>query len=250
MTLPISVQLYSVREELARDPWGTLEAIAAMGYSAVEPCNVIGGDVDEMAKRIADLGMVVSGYQADMFGDQTVQSMDEAQALDCSRVVHPYSDSEGWKTAEGVQGMIEQCQTAVQKTTAREMTFGYHNHDGELTVIDGTPGLLIAAAAVPEMFFTVDTYWVEVGGQSAVDVVTRLGAQADLLHMKDGPIQNAFECGMVAVGSGKMDFPPIVAAAPSARWLIVELDRCDTDMLTAVKESIDYLETAGLGHKK
>jgi sugar phosphate isomerase/epimerase len=250
MTLPISVQLYSVREELARDPWGTLEAIAAMGYSAVEPCNVIGGDVDEMAKRIADLGMVVSGYQADMFGDQAVQSMDEAQALDCSRVVHPYSDSEGWKTAEGVQGMIEQCQTAVQKTTAREMTFGYHNHDGELTVIDGTPGLLIAAAAVPEMFFTVDTYWVEVGGQSAVDIVTKLGPQADLLHMKDGPIQNAFECGMVAVGSGKMDFPPIVAAAPSARWLIVELDQCDTDMLTAVKESINYLEQAGLGHKK
>jgi sugar phosphate isomerase/epimerase len=250
MTLPISIQLYSVREELTRDPWGTLEAIAAMGYSAVEPCGVIGDDVDEMARRIADLGMVVSGYQSDMFGDQAGCVMDEAQALGCSRVVHPYSDSEGWKTAEGVQGMIEQCQTAVQKTAEREMTFGYHNHDGELACIDGTPGLLIAAAAVPEMFFTVDTYWVEVGGQSAVDVVTRLGAQADLLHMKDGPIQNAFECGMVSVGSGAMDFPPIVAAAPSARWLIVELDRCDTDMLTAVKESIDYLETAGLGHKK
>ncbi|MDT8389988.1 MAG: hypothetical protein RRC34_05705 [Lentisphaeria bacterium] len=47
-----------------------------------------------------------------------------------------------------------------------------------------------------------------------------------------------------------MDFPPIIAAADSAEWLVVELDRCDTDMMTAVEQSFHYLVNAGFGHGK
>jgi hypothetical protein len=46
---------------------------------------------------------------------------------------------------------------------------------------------------------------------------------------------------MKAVGSGAMDFPPIVEAASFAELLIVELDSCATDMLEAVKSSYDYI---------
>ena len=55
---------------------------------------------------------------------------------------------------------------------------------------------------------------------------------------------------MTAVGSGSMDIPAVVNAATSAEWLVVELDRCDTDMIAAVKGSIDYLTSKGLGHGK
>ena len=53
---------------------------------------------------------------------------------------------------------------------------------------------------------------------------------------------------MVALGQGIVDIPAIVAAAASAEWLIVELDRCDTDMMTAVVESYQYLARNKLGH--
>ena len=45
-----------------------------------------------------------------------------------------------------------------------------------------------------------------------------------------------------------MDFPSVIAAADEnvLRWLIVELDRCDTDMFTAVEESYKYLTSNGL----
>ena len=49
-------------------------------------------------------------------------------------------------------------------------------------------------------------------------------------------------------GQGALDFPAIVAAASGARWLIVELDRCATDMLAAVEQSHRYLVQEGLGH--
>ena len=46
---------------------------------------------------------------------------------------------------------------------------------------------------------------------------------------------------MVAVGDGVVDVPGVLAASPSARWHIVELDRCATDMFEAVERSYDYL---------
>ena len=51
---------------------------------------------------------------------------------------------------------------------------------------------------------------------------------------------------MTAVGAGRMPVAEILAACPSAEWHVVELDRCATDMLTAVRDSIAWLTGHGL----
>jgi hypothetical protein len=53
---------------------------------------------------------------------------------------------------------------------------------------------------------------------------------------------------MVAVGQGALDYTRIIPAAAGAEWLIVELDRCATDMMAAVEASYHYLVEKGLGH--
>jgi sugar phosphate isomerase/epimerase len=250
MTKPISVQLYSVREEMNEDVWGTIGKIAEMGYVGVEPCNVPGGDVAEAAKRIGDLGLVVSGYQAGTpVGDKKNQLLDEAQALGTDRIVCPYYSPDSYKTMDALKEAAAIFNEAIANCEERGLTFGYHNHAFEIdSEIDGKPALLQLAALCPKLYFTVDTYWVTVGGQSAPEFVAALGPQADLLHIKDGPLVKGE--ALVAAGTGKMDFPPIVAAATAARWLIVELDRCDTDMMEAVGASFKYLVDSGLGHGK
>jgi sugar phosphate isomerase/epimerase len=49
----------------------------------------------------------------------------------------------------------------------------------------------------------------------------------------------------VAVGQGVMNFPALFAAAHQPEWVVVELDRCATDMVTAVQESYNYLTDNG-----
>jgi len=79
--------------------------------------------------------------------------------------------------------------------------------------------------------------------------VSELGARVPLLHIKDGPLDK--DAPMVAVGQGKMEFEPIIrAGAEAVQWLIVELDRCATDMLEAVAQSYDYLTNRGLARGK
>jgi sugar phosphate isomerase/epimerase len=66
------------------------------------------------------------------------------------------------------------------------------------------------------------------------------------LHVKDGPCQ--IEAPMTALGEGVVDIPGIVAAgAGSTEWLVVELDRCATDMVEAVRKSYQYLIEKELG---
>ena len=66
------------------------------------------------------------------------------------------------------------------------------------------------------------------------------------MHIKDGPLER--DKAHVAVGDGRMDIAGIIAAADPdvLEWLIVELDACDTDMMTAVEGSYRYLTQQGL----
>ena len=51
---------------------------------------------------------------------------------------------------------------------------------------------------------------------------------------------------MTAVGAGRMPVAEILAASPAAEWHVVELDRCATDMMTAVADSLTWLAGQGL----
>jgi sugar phosphate isomerase/epimerase len=94
----------------------------------------------------------------------------------------------------------------------------------------------------------VDTYWAAVGGQDVPALLGRLGERVRYLHVKDGPVTR--DDPMTAVGAGRMPVAEILAASPSAGWHVVELDRCATDMMTAVGDSLTWLVDRGLAERK
>ncbi|MEP7203895.1 MAG: hypothetical protein ABI894_14895, partial [Ilumatobacteraceae bacterium] len=95
------------------------------------------------------------------------------------------------------------------------------------------------------IFAEVDIYWATLGGAYPRQVLADLGDRLRLVHVKDGPCDEP-ENPMVAVGSGTLDIPGILNEAANAQWHIVELDRCATDMLTALADSYRYLVDNGL----
>jgi sugar phosphate isomerase/epimerase len=132
------------------------------------------------------------------------------------------------------------------------ITFGLHNHWYEFDKKFGgkTPHDILMEKA-PSVFAQVDTYWAQAGGADAAEVVKRLGPRAPLLHIKDGPVTVERDKAMTAVGAGAMDWKAVIGAAhETTEWLVVELDRCDTDMTEAVQESLRYLVDNGFGKGK
>ncbi len=251
MAKPISLQLYSVRDELAKDVEGTIRALAKMGFVGLEPAGLPAGQTAKsFRKLINDLGMAVSASQGGTpAGDDAQKVLDEAEGLGTKHVVCPWYDPKLFESMDGIKKVADVMNQALENCKKRGMTFGYHNHDFELQVVEGKPALLhLSDLTGGKMYNTIDTYWVTVGGQDAVEIVKTLGPCVNLLHIKDGPLDKTKP--MMAIGTGKMNFPPIVEVATAAEWLVIELDSCATDMMQAVQKSIDYLASTGLGKKR
>lgn len=248
MTAPIALQLYSVREELKADARGTLEAIARMGYTAVET-GAFAGDPAAQRKLFDEFGLrVVSAHMPPPVDDAIPGIVEAMQTLGTTRLVVPWLDPQTYyQDLMGVQAAADLLNEAAEACAANGLQLFYHNHDFELREIDGELAFdMLLVRLDPTIRFEVDTYWVQVAGADAANAVSDLGAYAPLLHIKDGPLDR--DKAMLPVGQGKMDFHRIIEAGEAyTEWLIVELDRCDGDMMVAVAQSLDYLVLEGLG---
>ena len=248
MTIPIALQLYTVRDLLAQDFEGTIRKVADMGYVGVETANMFGGSPASAAKLFGELGLTVSGAHSPMpLGDQKQEVLDTMGALNCKRLIVAWQPPEKYKSLDGIRSICDTLNEGAVVARAHGLQLGYHNHWFEYQPVeDRIPTDVMLEHLDPDVFLEVDVYWVQTAGQDPAQVVRRLGARAPLLHIKDGPCQ--IEAPMTALGEGVVDLPGVVAAgAGSAEWLVVELDRCDTDIMQAVRKSYQYLSGKGVG---
>jgi sugar phosphate isomerase/epimerase len=243
---PPALQLYTVREELTGDRKGVLARIAALGYGAVEPFNVL-EDTEGLRADIAAAGLTVCSVHATPIGEQADAVAAAARALGADTIIVPYLDPDRFADADSVQAVARDLNEAAGRVAGQGLRLGYHNHDFELSsLIGGRPALEVLADALDDaVLLEVDTYWAAVGGQDVPALLGRLGDRVRYLHVKDGPAVSRADF-MTAVGGGVMPVAEILAASPSATWHVVELDRCATDVMTAVMDSLAWLAAQGL----
>jgi sugar phosphate isomerase/epimerase len=251
MTSPIALQLYTLREATARDFAGTLRQVADIGYAGVESAGFEGTTVPAAAKLFKDLGLTVCAVHGPLpLGDSQKRALDLMDALGCRRLVIASQPRPEFQSLDGIRRVCDTLNAANTVARAHGLSLGYHNHDFEFALVDGRQAhQRLRECLSPEVFFEVDTYWTQTAGVDPATTLKELGARAPLLHLKDGPAVRGQP--MQALGEGVMDIPAVIqASAGHAEWLIVELDECATDMLTAVKKSYQYLVENSLGHGK
>jgi sugar phosphate isomerase/epimerase len=244
MKKKIGVQLYSVRDELGKDFDGVIAKIAKMGYDGVELAGLPAGVTPEKAVNLfKSLGLgLSSGHMALPIGENKNKTIDDAKALGITTIVGGKGPDD-FKTLDLVKKTCEIFNEAGKNAKDAGLRLAIHNHWWEFVKLDGRLVFDIMLEHLdPCVFFEIDTYWVKTGGADPATVIKELGNRAPLIHIKDGVCKiGAYP--MTAVGKGIIDFKPIFKSAEFAEWYIVELDSCATDMLTAVKESLEYLKT-------
>jgi sugar phosphate isomerase/epimerase len=248
ITSPPAVQLYSVREELASGRMPVLRRLAAFGYGAVEPYDVR-TDPEALRADLDEAGLAVCAVHARVLDDAASDSdaaLRGTVTVGADTVIVPWAEPGRFADSGGVAALARDLNEAAARAADYGLRLGYHNHDFELSArVGGRTGLEALADALDEaVILEVDTYWAAVGGQEVPALLGRLGDRVRYLHVKDGPITK--DDPMTAVGSGRMPVAEILAACPSAQWHVVELDRCATDMLTAIGDSLAWLAARGL----
>jgi len=244
---PAALQLYSVREQLAVDRKGVLAQVGAFGYQLVEAFNVL-NDPEGLREDLTAAGLSVCSVHAHP-GEEPDATAAAARTLGTDVIIVPYLPPERYASAETVAAVAAELNSLAAWAAGEGLSLGYHNHDFELSSqISGRPALEVLADQLDaSVFLEVDTYWAAVGGQDVLELLGRLGDRVMFLHVKDGPITK--DDPMTAVGSGRMPVAEILTASPSTRH-IVELDRCATDMLTAVGDSLEWLVAHGFATRE
>jgi sugar phosphate isomerase/epimerase len=235
----ISLQLYSVRDLLTSDRDATLARLAEIGLTAVEPYNPL-DDPDGTRRRLADLGISVpTSHGWGLDGPEPDKVIEAARTLGAGKLVIASIAKEQFTDADGVKRATEKLHRLAERAAAFDLTLGYHNHWWEFgTPVGDVYALEYVAEQVPEIFFEVDTYWAAVGGADVVALLGRLGDRVQAIHVKDGPVVR--DQPNVVLGTGSMDIPAVLAAAPQA-LPVIEFDTCATDIVEAIAASYGYL---------
>lgn len=247
---PISLQLYSLRPNVyagGSDLPGVLKTVAEIGYKGVEFAGLHGSDPSELAKIVSDLGLCVSSSHTALPTPENVNQIAETElALGNKRAISGFGP-DAFKTIDACKEAAEKFNQAAELLKPYDMEFGIHNHWWEFDKIDGTYVYDILMKEAPDLFSELDVYWCAFAKASPSETVARHKSRIPLLHIKDGMLVEGQHVH-TAVGSGKVDMHPIIKAADPdvLKWVIVELDACETDMLEAVKESYRYLTSEGL----
>ena len=149
----------------------------------------------------------------------------------------PTTRADDWKR------LADRLNATGRQTQAAGMRTAYHNHDFELQPVDGQlPLELLVAGTDPALVdFELDCYWVTHAGHDPLDWFGRHPGRFALLHLKDS--KGAPQHEMTSVGSGRIDWPRVLAARPKAgvKHVFVEHDN-PTDPWESIGASIAYLK--------
>ena len=252
---PLALQLYTVRDQLPSGRKAVLSAVRGFGYGAVEPYDVL-TDPEALRADLDEAGLAVCSVHARALGADAGPLLDGARTVGADTVILPSVPAERFADAAAIAALARELNEAAARAAGQGLRFGYHNHAFELAPVAGRrTGLeALADALDPAVLLEVDTYWAAVGmvppgdtaapGEEVPALLRRLGDRVRYLHVKDGPVTR--DDPMTAVGTGRMPVAEVLAACPSAEWHVVELDRCATDVLTAVRDSLGWLAARGL----
>jgi sugar phosphate isomerase/epimerase len=244
MPKPIAIQLYTLRELAAKNFVSVLKSVADIGYAGVEFAGLHGMSAAEVKKVIAALGLAACSAHQPLFDPAKYNQIeDEARTLGYTRLVGMFGRTD-FDSPDKIKACAEKINAAIAHFAPKGFTIHYHNHDWEFDAPGKDESFF---SLCPTSFLEVDIYWVQTAGQDPAQVVKRYANRVELLHIKDGPCDR--KLNMTAVGKGKVDVAASIHAGEAGKlaWNIVELDRCDTDMLEAVRESHTYLTSRGLG---
>ena len=238
----ISVQLYSVREAIAEDLPAAIARIAELGFTQVEPWGFV-DKVELFREALTGNNLSAPSAHARLVLAEDVQPIfTAAAALGVRTLIDPMVPAERWTSREDVQTTADRLTELAGQAADHGLTIGYHNHWWELSQqIDGRPALEVFADLLDErVVLEVDTYWAAVGGVPAPELLGRLGERVRFLHVKDGPITDDPKAQLPA-GTGAMDVPAVLAAAPDA-LRVIEFDDYAGDIFAGLAASLAYLE--------
>ncbi|MES2439542.1 MAG: sugar phosphate isomerase/epimerase [Verrucomicrobiota bacterium] len=255
----IGIQLYTLRNELGKDPADTLKQVAAAGFKQVELYGFPNSDA--MISGAKDAGLEINSAHFEW--DSVVNPKDEAMSefsktlekaheIGLTHLVIPYLTDGGKKSLDDYKRIAANSNKAAAMSKKVGIQLSYHNHNFEFEPKKGgkTGYDVFIEEFSPDMQFEIDVFWVKAAGIDPVELIKKLKGRVSQLHLKDlkeGVAMPSYSMALPKdafqeLGDGIVAMEPILVAAKAAgvKHCHVEQDQ-SPDALASIRQSMDYL---------
>ena len=269
MSIPVALQLYTVRDDMQNDFEGTLKKVKEMGYSGVEFAGLYGKDPAYIRNLLSEIGLIAVSAHVPLkeLIEQSQKTLNDYKEIGMEYIAVPYLDEKrrpGQSDFQITMGYIAAIGNAAK---SKGMTLLYHNHDFEFVKIGDKYGLDVMYDTIPKDLLEteLDVCWVHVATGDPVGYVNKYAGRAPIVHLKDyagsksdkmyeligidKKVDDTGEFEFRPLGRGKVDIAGVMKACEGAgtKWVVVEQDRPSMGLtpLECAKASREYLKELG-----
>lgn len=253
-TNPVGMQAYTFRGSWPQGVEATLDTIKSMGVTEMEGGPIAGIETEELRKQLDKRGIKMVSIGADY--NAIVQSADEtiknAKILGATYVMVPWIPHEkGQFTLDVAKKAVEDFNKVGKILKENGITFTYHNHGYEFVPYeDGTLFDYIIKNTNPEyVSFEMDVLWTAFPGQDPAALLNKYPDRWKLMHLKDlkKGVKGDLSGGTpttndVALGSGQIDIPAVLAAAKKVGVKHYFIEDESPSYLKQIPQTIQYIQ--------
>ncbi len=256
----VGIQLYTLRELIAKDPKGVLEKVAAAGYKEVELYGLSDGKffgmpVSEFAGFLKSLGLkAVSGhympvkflFDASEEGNKELDSMiGHAATMGNSYFTIPWLPAEKRSSIDDYKRIAERLNKGGEVCKKAGLQMAYHNHDFEFKSYDGVNGWdTMVANTDPDLVkFELDIFWAAFSGIDPVEQFNKMKGRIPLWHVKD--MDKVNRGNNTEIGNGTIDYKAIFKAAKASgmkHFFLEQENNYVPDHISSIQNSIKYIK--------
>jgi sugar phosphate isomerase/epimerase len=243
------LQLYTLRDDLPKDPKGVLKQVATAGYNYVESYEhdqlgmFWGMSPADFKKYLAEIGLTIQSSHCDVNKDFEKKAA-EAASIGMKYLIYPYEGSD--KTIDDYKKLGEEFNKKGEICKKNGLRFAFHNHDYSFLPINGVlPQNTLLQNTDPSLVdFQLDIYWAVTAKQDPVSWINNNPGRFNLVHVKDrmkGTDQREATC---TLGEGSINYAEILKAVKSEiEYFVVEQERYDgTTPLKAIEADAAYMK--------
>ena len=226
--LPISLQLYSVRDDCGKDFDATLAAVAKLGFAGVEFAGYhsYGGKPKELRARLDALGLKAAATHVGtntLRGDALQQTVEFHQQLGCKYLIVP-GDGD-FTHPDKSKELANFFNETAAKLKPHGMACGYHNHTGEFGKAgDSNYWELFAGRTGKDVVLQLDCGWAAAAGQDCAELMKRHPGRMKVVHIKPAVFGDG--TGKKAIfGQDSVAWGPVLTACRDTggtEWLTLE----------------------------
>jgi sugar phosphate isomerase/epimerase len=249
---PIGVQLYSLRDDMQKDPAGTLEKLGKIGFNFVEGYGYEKGKLFGMEPK--DFKALVEKNGLTLMGSHTGANMPDSanwgktmawwdkciadhKAAGAKYLIQTWIDSISYTSLANLKKQCEYFNAVGEKCKAAGLMFGYHNENTEFVRVEGEVvfDYMIRNVDSSKVFFQLDVWNMTTAGKDPVDYIKKFPGKFMLWHVKDQKELGA---------SGKVDFKALFENADlsGVKDYVVEQEEYSTTPLEGVQKDFDFMK--------